>query len=86
MFFPGCAFSARTASTTSRAMRVELRQAEASARVVETTYFGMAFSTSPKVVAGHGLEGAAVDLPGLAPQEQRVALADRLDEVRANAR
>src|SRR5258708_5760101 len=47
MFRPRCAFKLRTSSTTLLLIKVELCQAEAVVRVVETTYFGMLFMRSP---------------------------------------
>ena len=46
MFLPGSALSRRTASMTSSRIRVELRQAVADSRVVDTTYLRMSFSVS----------------------------------------
>src|SRR5262249_27595271 len=44
MSLPGCALRARTSSTTLALSRVELRQAVAEVRVVETTYLGTVFN------------------------------------------
>src|SRR5258707_15513094 len=48
MFLPGFAFRVRISWTTLLLTKVELRQAEAVGRVVETTYFGVLFMASPK--------------------------------------
>jgi len=47
MFLPGWPFKVRISSTTLPRIKTELRQAAVVANVVETTYFGMPFITSP---------------------------------------
>src|SRR3989440_10661282 len=58
MFLPGCAFKVRTSSTTLLLIKVELRQAVAVVSVVETTYFGMVYMTSPKGPPAGGASNA----------------------------
>ena len=74
MFLPGCFFSLRTSSTTLPPIRVEFRQAAADFNVVDTTTCGCCSSVCEWITGRHRLERAAVDLPGLSAQQERIGL------------